>query len=136
MSDSTTSNSTSVRLSVLPSTIDSSNNTHEKQIENLFQSPNGSVITAITEDTNKICDTELSDIFEDYFLNEEGDSGKPIEEFYKEGVIRGLVPKNKKTQRKYQSYQSDYIQYCNNSDLNPSGKIESQFTLCNYFNDR
>ena len=85
----------------------------------------------------KICDTELADILEDCFLDDDvEDTGRPMEEFYKAGVLHALVPKNKKTFKIYNKYQKDYFDYCNDPDLNPSGMINSQFSMCNYFHDR
>ena len=107
-------------------------------VDKLFTSPCGSKLSIDKEtDVNKICCEELSNILEDCFLDDdEDDSGRPMEEFYKNGVLEDLVPKNKKTLKKYKNYQSDYLQYCSDTNLNPSGKVNSQFTLCNYFNDR
>ena len=107
-------------------------------VDNLFLSPSGSKLSINSEaETNKICCEELSNILEDCFLEDDAnDTGKPIEEFYKDGVMKGLVPKNKKTQQKYEKYQNDYLEYCSDLSMNPSGKENSQFTLCNYFHDR
>ena len=107
-------------------------------VNELFVSPSGSKLSLKTEkETNKICCEELSNILEDCFLeDDEKDTGKPIEEFYKDGVLKGLIPKNKKTLQKYKKYQKDYLEYCSDLSLNPSGKENSQYTLCNYFHDR
>ena len=107
-------------------------------VDELFVSPSGSKLSLKTEaETNKICCEELSNILEDCFLEDDKkDTGKPIEEFYKDGVLKGLIPKNKKTLQKYKKYQNDYLEYCSDLLLNPSGKENSQFTLCNYFDDR
>ena len=105
-------------------------------VDELFVSPSGSKLNTEAE-TNKICCKELSNILEDCFLeDDEKDTGKPIEEFYKDGVLKGLIPKNKKTLQKYKKYQNDYLEYCSDLSMNPSGKENSQFTLCNYFHDR
>ena len=96
-------------------------------VDELFLSPSGSKLSLKSEEeTNKICCEELSNILEDCFLeDDEKDTGKPIEEFYKDGVLKGLIPKNKKTLQKYKKYQKDYLEYCSDLSLNPSGKENS-----------
>ena len=135
------STSTSVSLassSVACTSTSTGRSVRTSDVDRLFISPSGSKLSIDKEaDTDKICCEELSNILEDCFLeDDEKDTGKPIEEFYKDGVLKGLVPKNKKTLQKYKKYQNDYIEYCSDLSMNPSGKENSQFTLCNYFHDR
>ena len=91
-------------------------------VDNLFISPTGSKLTIEKEkDLEKICCEELSDILKDCFLEDDKkDTGKKIEEFYKDGVLEGLVPKNKKTLRKYKNYQNDYMDCCSDLTMNTS----------------
>ena len=121
-----------------PSSVEETQTMLAEEVDKLFVSPSGSKISIEKEDdVNKLCCEELSNIIEDCFLeDDEKDSGKPIEEFYKQGVLDNLIPKNKKTQRKYKKYQDDYLDYSKDRIANPAGKVNSQYTLCNYFNDR
>ena len=109
-----------------------------EDIDKLFVSPSGSKISIEKEDdVNRFCCEELSNIIEDCFLeDDEKYSGKPIKEFYKQGVLEHLIPRNKKNQRNYKKYQDDYLDYCKDKNAHPGGKVNSQYTLCNYFNDR
>ena len=111
---------------------------NEDDVDDLFKSPTGSVLSAKSKkDIEKICNEELSNILEDCFLcDEDADSSRGVKEYYKEGVLQNMLPKNKKTRRKYKKYQDHYLDYCNDITANPSGAVNSQFTLCNYFNDR
>ena len=107
-------------------------------VDELFVSPSGSKLSLKTEaETNKICCEELSNILEDCFLEDDKKDTKKLSKiFYKDGVLKGIIAKNKKTLQKYKKYQKDYLKYCSDLSMNPSGKENSQFTLCNYFHDR
>ena len=119
------------------STADTRVSMHEETITNLFKLPVVNLISDKPKDGSCICIEELGDILEDCFrIDDENDEGRPLEEFYKDGVLENMVPKNKKTLKKYKNYQNDYLEYCEDRELNPTGKVNSQFTLCNYFHDR
>ena len=106
-----------------------------EEIKKLFKSPVANILSDKLKTAT--CLEELGDILEDCFRDDDDkDEGRPVDEFYKDGVLEGMVPKNKKTLRKYKNYQRDYLEYCDDKNLNPSGKANSQYTLCNYFHDR
>ena len=82
-----------------------------------------------------ICWEEWSYILEDCFLDDDDkDTGKNWK-ILQGWIFRQSCPKSKNILQKNKIYQNDYMEYCSDLTMNPSGKVNRQFTFFNYFND-
>ena len=125
-------------LAELSINTDNTDGVNTYDLESLFRSPSAKLVVNYKDDEFAICDDELVGIIEDSFLeDDEFDEGKPIEDYYKDGVKELMIPKNKNKKQKYKRYLEDYLAYCRDPDLDPNGNIKSPvIIICKFFHDR
>ena len=90
----------------------------DEEIKKLFKSHVANVLSNRLKTAT--CLEELGDILDDCFRDDnDKDEGRPAEAFYKDGLMEEMVPKNRKTLRKYKNYQRQYLEYCDDKNLDP-----------------